>query len=250
MPPIDYDSVASLYDAYVTADFDVAFFTAEVKRSAGPVLELMSGTGRLSIPLVEAGADLTCVDISRPMLEVLSKKLADRGLEADVRCADVCDLDLPPAFALAILPFQAFMEIVGEPRQRQALAAIHASLRPGGRFICTMHNPAVRRAQVDGMPHVIGRFPFEGGTLVVSGVEHGGTPVVSRLQTFELYRADGALEWTRELAMEFEIVERDAFERMAVGAGFDVVDLFGDYKRRAFDPASSPVMIWMLEKQA
>ena len=74
--------------------------------------------------------------------------------------------------------------------------------------------------------------------------------MVSRLQTFELYRADGALEWTRELAMEFEIVERDAFERMAAGAGFGVVDLYGDYERRAFDPSSSPVMIWMLEKPA
>ncbi|HSN68315.1 MAG TPA: class I SAM-dependent methyltransferase, partial [Thermoanaerobaculia bacterium] len=61
MAPIDYDSVAALYDAYITTDFDVAFFADEVRRSRGPVLELMSGTGRLSIPLIEAGAELTCV---------------------------------------------------------------------------------------------------------------------------------------------------------------------------------------------
>ncbi len=81
MPPIDCDSVAALYDAYVTADLDVAFFSDEARRAGGPVLELMSGTGRLSIPLMEAGAELTCVDRSRGMLDVLSKKLAARDAQ-------------------------------------------------------------------------------------------------------------------------------------------------------------------------
>lgn len=61
------------------------------------------------------------------------------------------------------------MEIVGEENQRAALAAVFACLAPGGRFICTLHNPAVRRAQVDGLLRVVGRFPADNGTLVVSG---------------------------------------------------------------------------------
>ncbi|HEY0592280.1 MAG TPA: hypothetical protein VGE86_07925 [Thermoanaerobaculia bacterium] len=111
-----------------------------------------------------------------------------------------------------------------------------------------MHNPEVRRKQVDGTPREIGHFPFEGGTLVVSGVEHGGTPLVSRVQTFELFRSDGALEWRRELPVEFEMIERLPFERLALAAGFRIVELFGDYARHPFDSASSPAMIWMLEK--
>jgi hypothetical protein len=62
VPQIDYDSVAALYDTYVTADDDVSFFVSEIQQTTGPVLELTSGTGRLSVPLLEAGADLTCVD--------------------------------------------------------------------------------------------------------------------------------------------------------------------------------------------
>ena len=64
---------------------------------------------------------------------------------------DVCHLDLPSRYELAILPFQAFMEIVGEEAQREALASVFACLAPGGRFLCTLHNPAVRRAHVDGL---------------------------------------------------------------------------------------------------
>lgn len=248
MLPIDYDSIAEIYDLYVKADYDVPFFLSEIQGVNGPVLELMAGTGRLSLPLIAAGAVLTCVDGSQGMLDVLSKKLAQWGLHANVYCMDVCRLDLPTRFELAILPFQSFMEIVREEDQKATLAAVHASLAPGGRFICTLHNPAIRRAQVDGLLRIVGRFPAGDDMLVVSGFETGGQPVVNRLQFFELFGPDGRLRWKRLLPMEFAFVERDAFERMALKAGFRVTHLYGSYDRAPFDPVRSPVMIWCLEK--
>jgi hypothetical protein len=140
------------------------------------------------------------------------------------------------------------MEILGEENQRAALAAVHACLTPGGRLICTLHNPPVRRKQVDGLVRVVGRFPADGGTLVVSGFEQGGHPVVTRLQFFELFGQDGLLRRKRLLPMEFAFIEREAFERMAEGAGFRVAQLYGNYDRAPFDPAQSPVMIRVLEK--
>ena len=246
---IDYDSIAEIYDLYVTVDDDVPFFLREAANVSGPVLELTAGTGRLSLPLIEAGVQLTCVDSSRGMLDVLARKLKARHLSADLWCADVCRLDLRTSFQLALLPFQSFMEIVGEERQRQALSAVFACLAPGGRFICTMHNPAVRRRQVDGVTRMVGRFPTEEGTLVVSGVEQGGDPVVRRLQFFEFYGSDAQLRWKQVLPMEFELIEHDRFESMAREAGFSVVQLFGNYDRSPFEAAQSPVMIWVLRRE-
>ena len=60
----DYDIVADIYDTYVPVDDDLDFFISETKKSPGEVLELMSGSGRVSIPLLKAGVKLTCVDIS------------------------------------------------------------------------------------------------------------------------------------------------------------------------------------------
>jgi|GEM_PF-3676911 len=48
----DYTKIAELYDAYVKETFDIPFFLKEAKQSSGEVLELMSGTGRVSIPLL------------------------------------------------------------------------------------------------------------------------------------------------------------------------------------------------------
>lgn len=245
---IDYDSIAEIYDWYVDADYDIPFFLEETADVGGPVLELTAGTGRLSLALIQAGVQLTCVDGSRGMLAVLSRKLKDRGLTAEVLCADVCRLDLGARFRLALLPFQSFMEITGEPRQRQALAAVFACLVPGGRFVCTMHNPAVRRTQVDGTQRLVGRFAIPGGSLVVSGVERGGRPLVKRLQVFEFFDGDGRLRSKRLLPMAFELVERDRFETMAREAGFHVLALYGNYDRSAFDADRSPVMIWILQR--
>lgn len=248
MPHIDYDSIAEIYDLYVTADYDIPFFLSEIKPVQGPILEPMAGTGRLSLSLIESGAKLTCVDSSNAMLEVLSRKLQQRGLHAEVVCADVCQLSLSAQFELAILPFQAFMEIIGEETQRAALAAVFKCLVPGGRFICTLHNPAIRREQVDGLLRFVGQFPTEDGTLVVSGFEQGGNPVVSRQQFFELFDSDGRLLEKRLLQMKFAFVEKDEFEQMAQDAGFRIAQLYGNYDRAPFDPAQSPVMIWKLEK--
>ncbi|HNS01678.1 MAG TPA: class I SAM-dependent methyltransferase [Anaerolineae bacterium] len=245
---IDYDSVAEIYDLYVAADYDIPFFLEETAHVEGPVLELTAGTGRLSLALIQAGVPLTCVDASRGMLDVLSRKLRERGLNAEVLCADICELELPTRYQLALLPFQAFMEITGEARQRQALASVLACLAPGGRFICTMHNPAVRRAQVDGTLRLVGRFAIPDGSLVVSGFEQGGHPLVKRLQFFEFFNSDGSLRSKQLLPMEFEFVERDQFEAMALEAGFQVRALYGNYDRASFDAGRSPVMIWVLQR--
>lgn len=248
MQHIDYNSIAEIYDLYVTADYDVRFFLSEIRPVKGPILELMAGTGRLSLPLIESGAKLTCVDSSSAMLEVLSRKLKQRGLHADIVCADVCQLSLPAQFELAILPFQAFMEIIDEENQRAALAAVFKCLAPGGRFICTLHNPAIRRKQVDGLLRLVGQFPAESGTLVVSGFEQGGNPVVSRQQFFEFFDGDGRLLEKRLLQMKFAFVEKGDFEQMAQSAGFRIAALYGNYDGAPFDPAQSPVMAWVLEK--
>ena len=244
---IDYNRVAEIYDVYVASEYDRAFFLGEVSGVEGPVLEIGAGTGRLSVPLLQAGAQLTCLDISTGMLAVLSRKLAALNLDAEVVCGNVCEFDRPDSFDLALFPFQSFMEIVGEENQRAAMRSIASSLRPGGRFICTLHNPSVRRGPVDGALRVVGRFPVSDGSLVVSGFEIGGDPIVNRLQFYELFDKDGVLQSKLLLPMSFELIERESLESMAEQAGFRTVELYGNYDRTPFDPNTSPVLITVFE---
>ncbi|MGA1875006.1 MAG: hypothetical protein ACMUIA_05325 [bacterium] len=85
-------------------------------------------------------------------------------------------------------------------------------------------------------------------TLVASGFEQGGHPLVKRLQLFEFFGPAGQLLWRRLLAMQFTFIEKDAFEHMAYSTGFRVAALYGNYDRTTFEPLRSHVMIWVLEK--
>jgi hypothetical protein len=49
--------VLPLYDIYVPATFDIPFFVNECEENVGRSVELMSGTGRVSIPLLKAGVN-------------------------------------------------------------------------------------------------------------------------------------------------------------------------------------------------
>jgi len=242
-----YDDIAELYDLFANTDYDVDFFCGEIEANGTRVLELTSGTGRLSIPLIEAGADLTCVDISQSMLAMLSDKLRERELSARLICSDIEQMSFDSEFDLAIFPFQTFMELVGRQKQRNVLRAIYRSLANDANFICTLHNPELRRHSVDGILRIVGRFPKETGSLIVSGFEQGGDPVVTRRQFFEYYNESGLLEWKRLMTLEFELIEKETFQEMAGGAGFKVAALYGNYDRSEFDPRHSPFMIWVLE---
>jgi ubiquinone/menaquinone biosynthesis C-methylase UbiE len=184
MHTIDYDSFSRLYDLYASTDYDFEFFVNEIEYSGTKVLELTSGTGRLSVPLIEAGADLTCVDISQGMLHGLNQKLWERNYSASVICPDVTEIKFESEFDLAVLPFQSFMELIGSKKQTEALSAIYRGLKPSGRFICTMHNPSIRRKMVDGSLRLVAEYTLDSGMLVVSGIEQGGHPVVARSQFY------------------------------------------------------------------
>jgi ubiquinone/menaquinone biosynthesis C-methylase UbiE len=85
---IDFGTVADLYDLYVQWDVDIPFFLKACAAVEGEVLELMCGTGRLSLPLLRAGIQMCCLDYSAEMLAILRQKLAQENLTADVQETD------------------------------------------------------------------------------------------------------------------------------------------------------------------
>ncbi len=251
--PIAWDWVASLYDNYVTVTADVPFYLAEAAGVTGETLELMCGTGRVSIPLAEAGARLTCVDASAGMLARLREKLEMQPTAArniTVLEADVRQLALDHQFDLVLLPFHSFSELTEEADQRATLATVARLLRDGGRFICSLHNPPVRRATLDGQLRLVGRFPLGEGQLHLWSV--ASYDPIARLadgvQLYEEYDGTGTMFRKRQLPIRFALLDHERFEAMALAVGLHVVALYGDYTYASFEPETSPYQVWVLAK--
>ncbi len=248
----DYAHVANLYESYIRTTFDVPFFLNEAKKTKGQVLELMSGTGRVSLPLIEAGIQLTCVDLSREMLSVLRSKLRQRGLEACTHQMDVRELDLAEQFELIFVPFHAFAEILLPADRQKTMRAIHRHLTDTGRFVCTLHNPPVRLRKVDGQLRLWGKHPLEKGNgVVLMWVQEEYTADHRTVNVFEFleeYDPHGAMQSRTLLEVAYCPVGRTEFQQMAESSGFKVVALYGNYDYAEFQEETSPYMIWVLEK--
>ncbi len=248
----DYARVANLYDSYIRTTFDVPFFLNEAKKTKGQVLELMSGTGRVSLPLIEAGIRLTCVDLSREMLSVLRAKLRQRGLDACTHQMDVRELDLAEQFELIFIPFHAFAEILSPADQQKTMRAIHRHLTGTGQFICTLHNPPVRLKHVDGQLRLWGKYPLEKNNgLVLMWVREeyaADRRTVNVFEFLEEYDAHGVMQLRTLLEVAYCPIRKSEFQQMAESSGFRVVALYGDYDYAEFQEETSPYMIWVLEK--
>jgi SAM-dependent methyltransferase len=250
----DYSCVADLYDTYVPVVFDIPFFLTEAKKSSGHVLELMSGTGRVSLPLAQAGVQLTCVDLSADMLEILRGKLKQAGLKADLHSMDIRELNLSRLFDLILVPFHSFAEITSLDDQRRVLARIFQHLSPGGRFICTLGNATTKRPAFDGKLQLIGKNPLENGQgTLVSWILREYNPadedIVQITEFFEEYDLKGTMRSKRLLELQYRLSRKEEFQTLATAAGFRVIALYGDYTYSEFHPGDSRYMVWILGKE-
>ena len=82
---------------------------------------------------------MTGFDLNRPSLDYLRRRLARRGLRADVFQADMADFRLPEPVDAAFCTVNTFRHLLTEQSARRHLECIAESLRPGGIYILGLH---------------------------------------------------------------------------------------------------------------
>ena len=112
-------------------------------RSAGPVVELGVGTGRIAVPIARRRASAVIgVDSSQGMLEVAARAGRARGRRPlDLRFGDMREPPVEREFPLVICPFRSLLHMETDADRRAALRAVRALLEPGGRFVFDVFTP-------------------------------------------------------------------------------------------------------------
>lgn len=122
-------------DKSTGALFDIAYYTARLRDLDGPVLEAAVGTGRLMIPLLEAGIAIEGFDHSADMLAICAERAQGRGLSPVLTRARFQDLALGRRFAAIIVPASSFTLLDRFDEALEALARLRDHLEPGGRLL-------------------------------------------------------------------------------------------------------------------
>ena len=149
-------ALARLYDLDLADDpGDLDLYLALAQRADGPVLELGVGTGRLAIPLAEAGHDVTGVDLDPAMLERARDRVRRTATETRLTLveADMAGLRLAGAgsFGLAFIALNSLLVLPSRATQRAAVQALADHLAPGGLAVVDVWIPdAEDLARFDG----------------------------------------------------------------------------------------------------
>ncbi|HEY3291762.1 MAG TPA: class I SAM-dependent methyltransferase [Anaerolineae bacterium] len=237
--PAAYAALARIYDlqhATYTPDVDMYkhFASEHQARSQDTViLEIGSGTGRIMIPLVEAGYRVVGVDQSPEMLQIARERLAAfpperwQLIEADART-----LNLTDRFGMAFVALNTFLHNLTREHQLEMLAAIRRHLRDDGVLIIDLPPNDELAFQPD-----TGEFEFE-ATLIdpltgATSEKYVASEVFwSRQEQVLSYRIETQTSTgvqTQSVSFKLRHVFKHEMELLLLQSGFSQCQWYGDY---------------------
>lgn len=257
-----YDTIhAAFYDFHSTGlAGDIEFYVDQAIDAGSPVLELACGTGRIAIPVAEAGIEIVGLDASDEMLRVARKKLADLDPETQSRVTfvpgNMLDFSLDRQFSLIMIPFRSFLHLLSSADQRQALHTIHDHLAPEGRLVFNVFDPSVDIIAAHRGPGRPGRqrqgefeHPDTGNRVIVWD-SRTYTPSRQRVDVdyiYEVLDAQGRVTETSYNSITLRYVHRWEMQYLLELCGFKVDALYGDFDGGPFKHGQEQV--WVARKQ-
>ncbi|MFQ5613501.1 MAG: class I SAM-dependent methyltransferase [Anaerolineae bacterium] len=253
----DFEAIARYYDLiYAGQVDDLPLWLHLAGAVEGSLLEIGCGTGRVLLPLADAGHSITGLDLAETALAAARAKIEAAGLagRASVVKADMRQFNLPRQdFALALLPTNTFMHCLATAEQLACLRAIRSHLRPGGQVAIDLFHPhPAHLLEADGRLHFEGDLVDEAAGRRAQWFTSQRAFIDRQVQevTFLLDEVDQA-GLVRRTALHFPLryVHRYEMEHLLDRSGFAVEQIYGDYDRSPF-AADSPRMIVLASKVA
>jgi SAM-dependent methyltransferase len=226
-----YDRIARIYDPWSrSVTEDVGFYVERALASGGPVVELAVGTGRIAVPIAQAGVDVIGVDSSREMLAVARASAEAAGVSErlDLRVGDLREPPVPERVHLAICPFRSLLHMEEEAEKLRALRAARALLLPGGTYVFDVFAPSREDIEethdrwLEREPGIFERAVWDEASRTLSLSVRSGWDEA----TFGLHWLS-APEWLRLLDE----------------AGFEVESLYGWFDERPYDGEEDMVFV-------
>ena len=239
---------------------DVEFYVSLVRRlQPRKVLELGCGTGRITLPLAEQGAqlafDVTGLDSQAEMLETAKKRQLEGPPKVRERLrliqGDMRTWQSESAFDLIVIPCSSISHLLTLQDQLTVWNQCRRNLRPGGRFVVeiTMPNMATFADSFNVPPRALVEIDVD------KSDESDGVRFIRRktsrylsheqcAQTrflYEKYQNGRAIDGYIDDFAGHVFFPRE-LQLLFIHTGFEVEQTLGDYRGRPLKP-NSPLII-------
>jgi SAM-dependent methyltransferase len=199
------------------------------------VVELGVGTGRVAVPVAQAGIDVIGVDSSPGMLAVCARRAAEARVadRVDLRVGDLAAPPVTERVRLVTSPFRAFLHLATDEERLRALRAVRGILVPGGRFVFDVFAPGH-----EDIAETHGRWlEREPGIW-----ERADWDRERRVLTLDVRGPAG------EATLALGWLEPERWRELIAEAGLEVVAQYGWFDRRPY--AGGEDTVWIAERPA
>ena len=245
---------ALIYDQFNQGRYqkELAFYRAELKQCAGPVLEVACGNEMIFLELLQEGFDIYGFDISQEMLGSLFGKadaLGQQEVRARVSRQNMVDFSYDLKFGGIYIPARSFLHLLSQEEQIQCLRNIHHHLQEGGKFLLNFFNPSLHYLLANAGPAE--QFEFIKG---FTNPETGESVRLLCKQENDVVRQEQRILWrfsegdrTHDVPMKLRWIYKEEFQLLLQLAGFKKWKVYGDFDRSEEVTAGSE-LIWVAER--
>jgi SAM-dependent methyltransferase len=245
--PVDFHAIYSdgryfdLESGGITED--IPFYLNQAAISGGPVLELGCGTGRITIPMAEAGFEMTGLDICKPMLDQARIKADEKGLGIVWIEADCRDFRINSRFGTIIFPFNGIAHLHDRESHEALFERVRAHLKPEGHFVIDWFNPSLE-ILLRGENKRTDCFEYEdpdgrGKVVVTESNHYDSATQINHVKWY--YKIGDMPEDVRELNMR--ILYPQEFDNLLHYNEFEIVGKYGDHDESPFESSSRHQLI-------
>jgi len=230
-------------------DYAVDAYVELARQAKGPILDVACGTGRITIPMLQSGAEVEGLDNAPSMLERLRVKARALGMDPKLHQADMCDFSLPGRFAIVAITFNAFTNMLTTEMQLACLRCCREHLAPGGMLVFDGFFPS---QEMVGAPQNTRVLELEtrdretGETLRIYDTRSFDyvRQIQHSINEIEATSAEGVTRLVQRSEMDGRWTYKFEMELLLRVAGFSRWEIAGGFDRRPLEKDSDGMVVF------
>lgn len=234
---------------------DIPFYVGLVTETGGKVLDLTCGTGRVTIPIAQAGLDVVGVDNSSQMLLLATERLRDAsGVPGSVEFVhdSILTFNLGKQFDTVLIPYNSFLLFLSVAEQMTVLERVYAHLKPGGILALDLFTPDLwRLTREDSQLYYRADVtsPNNGTRYVLweQSTTDNLNQIIESRYLIENLSPDGKVQNRIYKDVVFRYIHRYEMAHLLTLSGFEDAEVYGDFQRGDLFEGSE-VMVWVAKK--
>jgi SAM-dependent methyltransferase len=246
-----YTNTADFYD-YDNREIikdDLDFYVEYAGKTNGAILELASGTGRVSLYVAEkTGRKLECVELSEKMVGRLKHKLqtTHKHLQSNisVQIGDMSDFKFDQQFEYIMIPWRALQYLPEREQTVKCLNCVYGHLSDNGIFVFDIFKPRNYDKKWIGREDISYDITVNGKRIIRSTVNHCADTVKKNIWYKSKYRIiESGKETVTEDLLTYKYYERDEMVEMLTSSGFKIKEEYGYYDKRTIKEGEEMIFV-------